>query len=239
MTPELQNKRLRRRIGALLRKADPNAAATQAEVESALTMARALMAQHGITAEDVAEDNPERLAADVTMASVPVECGKRVAPWAVALASVATLTVGRCKTYLDRTNGTRVFYGDQEACEAAAQMYRDLVLIVETSASQAYDGAYRGRGRSYAIGFAYGLLRRIQDERKTETTLTDAPGLVLALDVDARVLKRAENWIAERTNLKNAPKRSLAITDPAAYAQGLADGRAHGTGRNLRLGGNQ
>jgi hypothetical protein len=211
--------RIRARLAKLLAVAG-DAAATPGEVENALKLARAIMAEHHLSAEQVTAEEP--------MECAGVSLDRQVMPgWVKLLASFVAKLVGGVDPMMVRMfPGPRPcvaveFAGRASDVKLAAHIFRTLQAAIQAaSVSRGYGSVWAGRGRAYGYGFVLGLAKGLMKAKVGESN-----ALVL---VESRKTAEARAFALATAggNLPDAT-RATKPTDKGAMAVGFADGVAH------------
>ncbi len=215
--------------------------ATEAEVENALSLASRLMEQHAIDREEVAaaggggRDGSDS-AAGPPRARGESPLGGNVAHWEVWLAIAVREAVPGVSYYTNSFYGdgspnrpgqgrrSWVFwYGPEAAVEIARMLFDETRVIIATLAAGMYGGCYRGRGRSYAEGFAQALYRRVQREREQSERREQVTAIV------RRDAAANDQWLAREhgVHLTRRSSRRGGTVDQEAFEHGRSDGQRH------------
>lgn len=190
--------------------------ASRAEVEAAMRLAAKLMQEYAI------EQGEAMVAPETLRDAYTVAVGARLATWELTLceavaAAVPGASFGRMGPE-DRGGDVKVlWFGPVELVRLAADMFAEFRGTIATMAVGLYGGVYRGRGRSYAQGFA--------DALQGLSHPTD--------EVDCRALAataHAENWRWLQREYNVGVRRRRMRTrdlDADAYFDGQEDGHRH------------
>ena len=209
--------KIKRRISAILAKAEDGSGTTEEEAASALEFARRLMLRHQLTESDLGEGakrTPSEIAADTEYAQEGgFTSGRNLSAWEGSLAWAVVAVVGTVGVYVDgqrkrrsRESGNLVFdargradratrllfYGPAEDARDAAALFEEWSVLIAALARMKYGGAFRGEGRSYAEGFVVGLHERLRRSRERErAAIESARGLAISSG-DAAIAAQAE-----------------------------------------------
>lgn len=209
--------------------------ATEAEVENAMALASGLMERHAIDRADV-EDAAAAAGAgegvDVVRTRGRSPLRRNLATWEATLMAAVRAAVPGVSSYTDTDEDPDdpeflvtmvVWYGPEDAVEVARVLFDETRLIIASLAAGIYGGCYRGRGRSYAEGFAHALWQRMQREREASAEHERVTAIV------RRDEERNTQWLADEhgVELMRRPRRRGGRHDPSAFAHGERDGTMH------------
>jgi hypothetical protein len=234
--------------------------ATDAEIDTALTLAAKLLDAHHLSKEDIgtAQD-----AEDMTMGrSAAVTTASWVSTWESTLAHAIVELFGCVKHYQShekqpiRKNGVAqlkngkvamgckvYFYGPAMEAKEAAELFEEWSKAIAAMGMLRWGGCYMGDGGKYCYGFAsalYAKARQINAARR----LTDARpipqltgGSCTALTLTGRydLLKtEAKRWLEKECGIHLTTRSASGgyrAGSSAAYSEGQAHGRAASFGR--------
>ncbi len=125
------------------------------------------------------------------------------------------------------------FFGPIDSVEQAAELFRELLIEIATLARLKFGGYAKGRGASYAEGFAAELRAILRGVNHSPAIIESSRMLRAKLESDARVWLKTECEIT----LVNKYSSGRSGYDPNAAAEGRADGRTRNVTRpgQLRL----
>jgi hypothetical protein len=211
--------------------------ATEAEVENAMSLAARLMEQHAIDRADVedAAAGSGGGASGTTRTRGESALARNLARWEGALAAAVEQAVPGVSHYVDADetqdpfgSSTQrqtfiVWYGPDQAVHVATLLFDETRLIIATLAGRLYGGCYRGRGRSYAEGFAGALYRRILRDRQASADAERVSAIVLRDEAANR------EWLAEEHDVElfRRPRSRGGRHFADAYDHGRRDGEEH------------
>lgn len=192
------------------------------EAQSAMLVAQKLMAKHSITSRDLRVEE-ERAQEEVMMT-----VGRRDT-FVSVLANVITENF-RCASLWRkaslRVNGrlrsayTLTFLGLEEDVAVASEVFSSAKKAAESLARdfvREHGGGRRVRN-SYLLGWAHGLARKFDEQKKTNRTVALA------------VMKpKAVQDALDKMDFEKPEKRNVAV-DPDSYLEGEKDGRLYGVG---------
>jgi hypothetical protein len=184
--PETMNdpEGIKRKLRAILSKAEEGSGTTEAEAASALAFARRLMLAHQLDPEDLSasERSPEEVAADTEYGAAHASCaGASVSAWEAHLSMLIADLIGTVRLYRDhpgvaRSTGGAVrtdprtgaplegarlrYYGPAEDVRDAVMLFEEWATLIAALARLRHGGALRGDGRAFAGGFVRGLADR-------------------------------------------------------------------------------
>lgn len=205
---------IKRKLAAILAKAEDGSGATEEEANSALEFARRLMLRHQLTEADLAstkDRTPQEIAADTEYTQrTAYGQSARMAAWEVSLAYAIQLTIGTVGWYQANAAQKRtatgnlefdakgqpfnrsrfVWYGPAEDCRDAAELLDEWSVLIASLARMKWGGAFRGKGRSYAEGFASALQEKARERDQAERALIS--GAPRGSAKDAAMVARSE-----------------------------------------------
>jgi len=229
--------RIKSTIRAMLNLA-ANEAATQGEKDNAMRKVSALMDEHNLREEDLADADGVLDSLDnVEVGKAVVNVGARTCYWMATLCIFVQNLLGTVKSYTvkstDRKSMTCVFYGVLADCQIAAEIYYETRDFIETACGTKYGGTRRGDGYSYCVGFVSGL-----NEQLAKIKAASAPPISNALVVarNAIVVKKhdiAKRWADDQgLKLRSHTRRTHISGDP--FADGLHDGSRYNVNLDRR-----
>lgn len=252
--------RIKDKLAKLLRLGDDNAA-TQGEIDNALTLATQMMAKYQLTRDDI-----DLTAADPT-ATVALGrhfafCkGINISTWEIAIFNFVCEFIGSVTAYKAgkmpvRKNGIAdffgapaqearqacalAFYGGDDDARCAVELFEELSQAISTMAIIRWGGWARGDGASYAYGFA-SAIREANSKARRELRASDATTTALILRSEQNslaIINHAKDWLATTHNVKlgkaSSRKRTVNIScgnAAIAYGEGRADGANYNVSR--------
>lgn len=167
-----------------------DAAATEAERETALRMAYNLLAKYNLSMSDLPEDqnNEARERQDVVISADK---------WARSLAQ-AVAKLFFCKYFYSGTGTSgkdkHCFVGRQSNVETARYMSEYLIKSVKREATTRYKSPTTPQGRSFCVGTVDSVRKRVEQMLKSDTE--SAPGTALVLvTLHEREADANEKWL--------------------------------------------
>lgn len=222
--------------------------ATPGEIENAMALASKLMQDHQLLEADIqASENPPP---DQPMGTADAASGgTNWATWESELVRAVSDLVGTVQYYLahgvktvegafntERVGKGYRFYGPEEDCSIAAELFADLRHTIATLAIGKFGGVYKGDGAMYAMGFAQALKARAakanqeRDATVTNSTRTMAMRGVAALAGASKgALVHTPQAAAGSLGMVVAQKRDLA-SKWLADVRGVKLSRTNGGG---------
>lgn len=206
---------------------DTKKGATEAEVQAAVRAAQRLMAQHGITEEEVelskairAEKGKEEI--------YSAECGYSVKPYAFRLAQIIADNF-RCVLMFYKKRREVIFHGYETDARIALKTFQELHMICETMTSRyirkmKYKTGYEtGHGNSFRLGFVAGV----------EEALKENVAQYSLMVIPSQEVKDSIKNVKEGT----PPKTNLNAFDYGDFKEGKQAGKDSVTiGRKLEAG---
>lgn len=218
-----------------------NDAATEGEINNAITFARRLMDAHHLEADDCVErpteDSFDRQAVFGNSGNLVI--------WETNLTHFVEELVGSVNRYftgkIEVTGIDRIrlgkpglkngiyFYGPAEDVQLATDIFHDLYATIMASSHLKYRSAARGEGREYATGFVKGLLFKLREAKQKDKD-TDVASRALIVRSDLIVTEKKEkgkNWLMtdQKVKLRNATRQYSSIYKGNAYDEGVSDGK--------------
>lgn len=223
--------------------------ASEAEVETAMKIARKLMDQHQIEQSELLDVAKPGQLEIVERQSVPAA---KLDVWMRGVAScVAKITNTRWysrEDYARKPNGelkttpkgkfSKVisvwFYGTSTEVDCAIQLYSEYLTVFRTMATIKM-GGWKQECYHYMQGFGAGILSKLNEQAEEEAKKhqNNTTSMILSRDREMHEFAANKGLVARR-------QKSLRKTNEtsAAYGQGRSDGREYGTGTG-RLGESQ
>ncbi|NBT35513.1 MAG: DUF2786 domain-containing protein [Betaproteobacteria bacterium] len=210
-----------------LRRLSENKSATPAEAANAAARVQELMLKHKLTAADVGEDEE-----DVTWWPEPLWTGKNRSPWRSVLA-IGIATANACRILHGAAPGAArkmTVVGKKSDAEVVRYLYAFLEREIERhckefldKSSESAPGSAKMRAKSFRLGFAETVSRRLREERtkakaEAATSTTMERGLI-RLDQDEAAIQK---WI-ENKGLTSTKPKSVSV-DSASWKAGCARG---------------
>jgi hypothetical protein len=250
--------RIKDKLAKLLRLGE-DTAASQGEIDNALTLATQMMAKYQITREDI-DTSAADPTAKVTLGRHTAFCkGANLATWELILSNFVCDFIGSVKAYdsgkqtvrragiadfFGATNGearqaaSRVFYGSDEDARCAVDLFEELSQAIATMAIIRWGGWARGDGAAYAGGFATAL-RDANRKAREELHHADATTSALMIRSEANslaIVNHAERWLATThgVKLRTLAKRTMRFSSSnasKAYGEGRKDGANYNVSR--------
>ncbi len=240
------------KVRKLLAMGDENSGASQNEIDQAIAAAERILAQHQLTREDVtqAEDGSWDASKVEYSKRSTYSFGANLTQWQADLGHFICDFLGTVKWYRQTGRYRRVnpndnasmlalneagrtskankltFYGPDEDCEAAADLFTELQHAIATMGQLYHGGWARGSGASYCEGFVNGLERAHQKSQGQLTSGEDKYALVVQ-EKSLAIRKGADHWLAESqgVKLRQGGSRSCRSNfDSSAFLQGKKHG---------------
>ena len=253
--------RIREKLSKLLALGENNAA-SQGEIDNALTMAAALMAKHNLTRDDIDMSAVDPIAKVAYGRHWAFSNGANLTTWEIVLCNFVMEFIGTVKSYHSkampvRRNGIAetdkhgeirtatglAFYGCDEDAACAAEMFEELRDAAATMALIRWGGWARGDGAAYAEGFALGI-----QSANTKASLAlkngDAQTTALMLvseKMQLAIRDKASDWLSTTHNIKigkGRPRHFSRSGSHEARGEGRRDGSNYGVnrpGQNQRI----
>tara|TARA_R110000824_G_scaffold172434_1_gene350339 strand:+ start:54395 stop:55183 length:789 start_codon:yes stop_codon:yes gene_type:complete len=235
-------------------------AASEAEIETALRLAKKMMERHHLSEDDLV-DSPEdqvRAAQDAEKTDFASPVGKKIYRWEKSLSTFVRDLVGGIGCYTARhqtaktpagfpirdedgneiRTGAIHFYGITEDVYAACEIYSELRTAIVALARIRYGSVFKGSGGLYAEGFVAGLRSKLEteeDQAKIEAVETsNSNALVLIERRNALVAAKtasADLWLQHTAGVKLSNR---GIGQGASGSHGaFTAGRTDGAGYNV------
>lgn len=197
-----------------------DAAATEAERETALRMAYNLLAKYNLSISDLPDDESHeaRERQDVVISADR---------WARSLAQ-AVAKLFFCKYFYSGTGTSgkdkHCFVGRQSNVITARYMSEFLIKSVKREATGRYKSPTSPQGRSFCVGTVDSIRKRVEEMIKTDTESTPGTALVLA-SLHQREADANSKWL-EQAGLSLTTSKARA--DNSLRASAFYDGREYG-----------
>lgn len=197
-----------------------DAAATEAERETALRMAYNLLAKYNLSMSDLPEDQSTeaRERQDVVISADR---------WARSLAQ-AVAKLFFCKYFYSGTGTSgkdkHCFVGRQSNVITARYMSEFLIKSVKREATTRYKSPTTPQGRSFCVGTVDSIRKRVEEMIKNDTESTPGTALVL-VTLHQREADANEKWL-NGTGVSLTTVRARA--DNSLRASAFYDGREYG-----------
>jgi hypothetical protein len=197
-----------------------DAAATEAERETALRMAYNLLAKYNLSISDLPsdQDNEARERQDVVISADR---------WARSLAQ-AVAKLFFCKYFYSGTGTSgkdkHCFVGRQSNVITARYMSEFLIKSVKREATGRYKSPTSPQGRSFCVGTVDSIRKRVEEMIKTDTESTPGTALVLA-SLHQREADANSKWL-KQAGLSLTTSKARA--DNSLRASAFYDGREYG-----------
>lgn len=223
------------RIRKLFATASSGSGATEAEVETALRLAKKIMEandleEHEVLSHaDAAGDRARQTAYDSIVDEKPIK-RSTIHQFDRDTACCASLIAG-CSYYIAVGRGIR-FYGLPVDVAVASALYRELINTMQTMAKVRYGETWcRNPHHHYCDGFALTLRRRAQEMHAAKSENVTSTAIVLCKDA---LLKRYGN---EKLGLiTGRPRKAYSSAKNNSFFTGMTDGKSVDIGANNRLG---
>jgi hypothetical protein len=189
-----------------------NNAASQGEIDNALSMAAQIMARHNLTREDIDFTSSEP-AKNVKMSRSHVSClNANSSTWEGMLARFCVEFVGNINYY--QTHGTyglnkekRIsvyfFYGSEDEVEIACELFKELQEAISYMAIVRFNNFYSKKGGAYSEGFVSGLEQSYHTEKLKLRGDSMTNTLIIKSDNTSIMIKAsATNWLASVHKIK-------------------------------------
>jgi hypothetical protein len=240
-------------------------AASEHEIQNAVSHARKMMAEYHLTDDDLATgpEDQERDAENAPKDRADCWIGSKAYTWETILAHFVSALCG-CPWYetakrlkktaagiVARDGAGReiraksvVFYGIAEDVRIARETYDELRIAVIALARLKWGGCFRGDGAAYAEGFCRGLQDQLDREnaetKRVAVSTGDSRALVLIERRGALIRRKADiarRWLRTEhgINLRTTSGRGGSNGSGDARADGRADGRRYNTSAARRL----
>lgn len=197
-----------------------DAAATEAERETALRMAYNLLAKYNLSLSDLPEDgsNEARERQDVVISADR---------WARSLAQ-AVAKLFFCKYFYSQTGTSgkdkHCFVGRQSNVITARYMSEFLIKSVKRESTSRYKSPTSPHGRSFCVGTVDSIRKRVEEMLKQDTESTPGTALVL-VTLHQREADANSKWL-EQEGLSLTTSKSRA--DNSLRVGAFYDGREYG-----------
>lgn len=197
-----------------------DAAATEAERETALRMAYNLLAKYNLSLSDLPEDgsNEARERQDVVISADR---------WARSLAQ-AVAKLFFCKYFYSQTGTSgkdkHCFVGRQSNVITARYMSEFLIKSVKRESTSRYKSPTSPQGRSFCVGTVDSIRKRVEEMLKQDTESTPGTALVL-VTLHQREADANSKWL-EQKGLSLTTSKARA--DNSLRVGAFYDGREYG-----------
>jgi hypothetical protein len=250
--------RIREKLAKLLALGE-NSAASQGEIDNALTLAAAMMAKHSLTRDDIDMSALDPIARVAYGRHWAFSKGVSLATWELVLNNFVLEFIGTIKVYsmqkmpvrrngIAETDGKGnvrlacglAYYGCDEDAACAATMFEELRDAAATMALIRWGGWARGDGAAYAEGFALGI-KAANSKAKLALMQGDSQTTALMLVSEKNQLAirdKANSWLKESHGVdmnKGRKGRSRSFSRSGsneARAEGRQDGSNYGVTRS-------
>lgn len=244
--------RIKDKLAKLLRLGE-NTAASQGEIDNALTMAAAMMAKHNLTRDDIDLSEADPIARIAYGRHFAFSRGSRLTTWESGLAHFVTEFIGTVSHYSTspmpvRRNGIAesdgngqprmacgvAFFGCDEDAACAVAMFEELRDAISMMAIIRWGGWARGDGAAYAEGFASGLSD--SNKRAKETLMhsdQQTHALMLVSEKHQLAIRdRSLDWLKKTTGIKlKTVRRAGSNGSDNARSEGRSDGSNYDVNR--------
>lgn len=226
-----------------------NDASCDNEIEQAMRYAKALMAEHQVSRDDVFEDE-ETGEIDISKVSFTRRFRysryTSICAWESWLCKFITAFVPGTGYYISRgeirrNNGGMVvgkgekatqivFFGPSDDIAFCCEVWDEVVFVIQTAATLRFGEALsRGDAASYAEGFAsmLFLVNQKQDDEVKDQAKTDSKALIV-VNRSVALVDGGKKWLKDehKVNLKSCKgATSAAAKNVSAFAQGQSEGR--------------
>ncbi len=246
--------RIKDKLAKLLRLGENNAA-SDGEIDNALTLAAAMMAKHNLTRDDIDMTQADPIARVSYGRHFAFSRGANLATWESVLCNFIVSFIGTVQCYLSKqmpvrrngiaeTNGHGeprmacgcAFYGCDEDAACAAAMFEELRDAISTMAIIRWGGWARGDGAAYAEGFAVGI-QASNSRAKQALANSDSATSALMLVSEKNQLAirdKAKEWLTTTTGIKVNKGRSRSFSrsgSSEARNEGRRDGSNYDVSR--------
>lgn len=215
--------KIKNRIAKLLALASsPN----EAEAQSAMNKAKALMEEHGIRTIDV---DPVRKTTQVGDESVIYDECAHAPKWEVVLASTIAECFD-CTVVTWRLNGTPVvsFFGTSTDLQFGVDLFKRLRRSISIMAKE-YQKTATGHHASVSASYKSGMLRKVSE--RLQALYVDVPDTMELIVVKQDAVSQA---IKDKFGDVKKRKVKPSMKDKEAAMQGYADGDKLGLHRSLK-----
>lgn len=229
-------------------------AATEGEINNAMTLAQKLIDQHNLDLSEFEKtDQPQEIIFDKIHAHFT---SSRICTWEMYLGMAISKLYGTLNVYLDknltpnRKNGiikldsdgnpvyspSFVFYGPQQDVKEAAELFNEWILSISAMAIMRWGGAYRGPGAQYSYGFVTAIYNKVCSlDTNRQLVQTTAPkqlsNQTTAITLTQRynlIKKEGEKWLKEKHKITIKGSHSSGgyrRDNSGAYDEGYSHGK--------------
>lgn len=251
MTDTTQIDNIKAKVGKMLSLAS-DSSASKGEIENALSMATQMMMKYNLTREDIdqSKENPIEKVQYGTRTAYSLS--KKTFTWESNLVMFLCKFIGTVKVYrdsvmhLNRKHGMVVtdekgnsvysrafiFYGADDDCEIAVQLFDELKYAIQMSAIIRFGSWAKGDGGAYCEGFVSGLRStHIKEVAKLKMDNQTNALILVSEQTQLAIVKEAEQWIAKEQGVKLYKRQAstgAASGSGSARNEGRADGSNYG-----------
>lgn len=241
---------IQRRVKAMLATA-ANTGSTPGEIETAMSMATALMEKYNLDREDIEQIDDTKAfdLSKVEFSKATVVCkSSKCYSWEAGLANFICEFIAGANYYSHKQNAeplvavrgggfkqvsVKIFYGPAGDIQLAAELYRGLHHMAYTYAMQMYGGWCKGKGGSFCQGFVKGL----EDAHKVVEPVSESTALVV-VDMSRAITVASKGWLKKEHNIKLSSSRLGGVrnTDSSAFGNGRTLGSKQSMNASRRIG---
>lgn len=240
--------KIKDKLAKLLRLSE-DGGASEGEIQNALAMSSRLMAKHQLTREDVCFEDEDPIANVQYGRRYVYVAGKHIRGWENSLMWFVVEFMGTVSHYQERgshiirKNGIvqltdrdepkyasrYCFYGPDDDCEVAAELFEELHAAIVIMATTRYGTHWRGDGAAYSEGFVYGL-KQANRKAKIELKQGDEATGAYMLQVqktELALVDGGKDWLRRECKIKLTTSRASRGTtcgSGAAHNEGKQDG---------------
>ena len=250
--------RIKDKLAKLLRLGE-DTAASQGEIDNAITLATQMMAKYQLTRDDIDTSAADPVA-KVALGRHFAFCkGANMSTWEVVISHFVTAFIGSVSHYTAgkmpvRRNGIAdffgapegearqacavAFYGSDDDARCAVELFEELSQAISTMATIRWGGWARNDGAAYAYGFASSLRdANAKARRQLHAADSTTSALMLRSETNAlAIVSHAKAWLANTHKVKLVSKgrRSVRLSggnSSRAYSDGQRDGSNYNVSR--------
>lgn len=240
--------RIKDKLTKLLNIANPRSNASEGEIRNAMAMASSLMAKHNLTRDDLDLDSANPTARVEYNRFMVFSDGKLRIKWEVDLCCFVTTFIPSVGFYLEAAGPYPVrrfgiaslkkgkpfeaqafmFYGPEDDCIAAVDLYNELLDAVQAMAIIRWGTFRSGDGEEYSEGFIEGL-KEANRQQEEDLRINDEQtyGLIIKSQENAAlIVSGGKDWLATKHNVRLKQSGGIrgSRTDNGARGEGKRDG---------------
>jgi hypothetical protein len=247
--------RIKDKLAKLLRLGE-NSAATDGEIDNALTMAASLMAKHQLTREDIDMNEADPIARVTVGRHFAFTKGGNLTSWerlihhfvCEFIGSIACYNAGKMTA---RRNGIAValdadgeprranalcFYGSDDDARCAVSLFEELRDAIAAMAIIRWGSWAKADGGAYAYGFAQGL-RDANKKAKRELMNTDEQTTALMItsgETQLAIVSKGKAWLKTTHNITLQTRSGRRTSFGSRNANNaMSEGRRDGSNYNV------